>query len=65
MFFKLGAIFFPIWGNWGQMCKWNLKMFFNWGQMGAQMCKWNLKFYFDWGLFFKFGANGGKCVSGI
>jgi len=50
----IGGIYFPIGGNWGQMCKWNLKMLFNWGHFFPIGGNWG-----------QLGANGGKCVSGI
>ena len=45
---KLGAFLF----NWGQMCLWNLKMFFNWGQF-LQLGT----FFYNEGKWGQMGAN--------
>jgi len=37
MFFYLGAFYFPIGGNRGQICKWNLKIFFWLGAFISQL----------------------------
>ena len=36
--------FFKIGGQWGQMCLWNLKCFFNWGHF---VSNWGQKLFWD------------------
>ena len=67
-FFNWGH-FFSNWGQWGQMCLWNLlKMFFNWGHfftIGGNFFKLVAKNYFGIEKISHFGNYMDPCINQV